>query len=1508
MLHSRRLLFLAFAAAFILSSSSSLLSQCGVERESVKTGTDPDAVKVNLGSSTNTTILNMQAFPTPNPIPPNNRVAPAETTVWVINATLTLFKLESDSDYHLVIQDASGNTMITEIPAPMCVGSTSPFLSAITNARAKFDAMLTATTSFQTANIPVQITGVGMFDFPHGQTGAAPNQMELHPVLDIIFNPSTTAPDFTAGASPTSLSVNQGGSGSSTITTAVSGGFNSAISLSTSGMPSGVTANFSPSSIAAPGSGSSTLTFTASSTATTGTANVTVTASGGGVSHILTVPLTINAVTAPDFTMSASPASLSLAQGSAGSSTITTAVKGGFNSALSLSASGLPTGVTASFNPSSIAAPGNGNSTLTFTASSTATTGTTNVTVTASGGGVTHTATVPLTITQKNILGINPPDHVVIVVEENHSFANIIGSAQAPFINSLAQQGALFTQSFAVEHPSQPNYLDLFSGSNQGVTDDSCPHTFSTENLASELTAAGLTFTGFSEDLPSAGSTVCTSGEYARKHSPWINFTNISTNANQPFTSFPTDFTTLPTISFVTPNLLDDMHDGTISQGDTWLQQHLNTYIQFAQAHNSLFIVTWDEDDNSSNNQIPTIFVGPMVKQGQFSETINHFNVLRTLEDLYGLTHVGSAANATAIADVWKQATPDFIVAASPASLSMNQGSSATTTVSVTTSGGFNSAVSLSASGLPSGVTASFSPASIAAPGNGSSTLTISASSIAAAGTFNVTVTAAGGGITHTTTVAVTVTTAQPPDFTVSLAPSSLSVTQGSSATSTISTSALGGFNSTVSLSASGLPSGVTASFSPASIGTPGSSTLTLTAAPTATTGTATVTITASGGGISHTATLSLTVNAAQTPDFTVNASPSSLSLAQGTSGASTITTNVSGGFNSAVSLSVSGLPSGVTASFSSASIAAPGSGSSTLTVTASATATTGTASVTVTATGGGVTHTAVISLTITANQAADFVLSASPTTLSVAQGTSGSTTISSATLGGFNAALPLSASGTPSGVTASFNPTSIAAPGSGNSTLTFTAGSTAATGTFNITVTAAGGGITHTVSVSLTITASGGSTTTQLLGNPGFENGPSNPAPWTLTSTHSPVEIINSSTKEPPHSGTFDAWLDGFGTNNTDTIMQQVTIPSNATAATLSFWLHIDTAETSTTTQFDKLTVQVRDSSGNVLSTLATFSNLDHVSGYKQHTFDLSSFKGQTIQIFLQGQEDFELQTSFVLDDFALNVTTPSGTDTTPPTTSITAPANGATVSGNVTVKATASDNVGVTQMQLLVDGNVVFTTTNATSLTFGFDTTSVANGSHTIVSKAFDAAGNVGTSSTITVTVSNSSGGTTTQVLGNAGFENGPSSPSPWVLTSSHSPIDIINSSSSEPPHSGTFDAWLDGFGQSNTDTIMQQVSIASTATAATLSFWLHIDTAETTTTTEYDKLTVQVRDSSGNVLMTLATFSNLDHAAGYQQHTFDLSPFIGKTIQIFMNGTEDFELQTSFVVDDVAVQVTQ
>lgn len=166
---------------------------CGVERWSVKTGTDPDSGLVNTTSITTATVATMRGYSPPSTLPSNNRIQPQETTVYSIDATLTEYKLETDSDYHLVIQDGSGSTMITEITDPACAAG-SPFLSAIQSARSQFDAAFSATGTFKTTSVPVRIRGVGFFDLLHGQTGVAPNGIELHPVLDIQFNPGTSPP------------------------------------------------------------------------------------------------------------------------------------------------------------------------------------------------------------------------------------------------------------------------------------------------------------------------------------------------------------------------------------------------------------------------------------------------------------------------------------------------------------------------------------------------------------------------------------------------------------------------------------------------------------------------------------------------------------------------------------------------------------------------------------------------------------------------------------------------------------------------------------------------------------------------------------------------------------------------------------------------------------------------------------------------------------------------------------------------------------------------------------------------------------------------------------------------------------------------------------------------------------------------------------------------------------------------------------------------------------------
>ena len=247
----------------------------------------------------------------------------------------------------------------------------------------------------------------------------------------------------------------------------------------------------------------------------------------------------------------------------------------------------------------------------------------------------------------RRLLSVPRPDHVVLVMMENHNYNEIIGNSSAPYINNtLAAQGALMTNSFAIEHPSEPNYLDIFSGDNQGVVDDTFPPPgapYTTPDLGGELIKAGFTFGGFSEDMPSVGYTGEFFDNYAGKHNPMVDFADVPASDNMPYAGFfPTDFTKLPTFSFVVPNLIDDMHDGTVSDGDTWLKNNIEPYRQWAQTHNSLLIVTFDEDDNG-NNQIATMFDGQMVKPGQYGEYLDHFGVLRTIEDMYGLPYAGPA-------------------------------------------------------------------------------------------------------------------------------------------------------------------------------------------------------------------------------------------------------------------------------------------------------------------------------------------------------------------------------------------------------------------------------------------------------------------------------------------------------------------------------------------------------------------------------------------------------------------------------------------------------------------------------------------------------------------------------------------------------------------------------------------------------------------------------------------------------------------------------------------------
>ena len=236
-----------------------------------------------------------------------------------------------------------------------------------------------------------------------------------------------------------------------------------------------------------------------------------------------------------------------------------------------------------------------------------------------------------------------PPkyDHVVVVIMENHSFDQIFQTREAVYLKKLAKGGAVFDNSYGVAHPSQPNYFALFSGSTQGVHDDGI-HSFAAPNLAARLRAHGKTFAGYVE----AGS--------PRKHNPWESFADAK-GFEKSLTDFPLDYAKLPSVSFVIPNLTNDMHDGTINQADVWLESHLGGYANWSKKNNSLLIVTFDEDDHHTKNRIFTVLYGFGIEPGRYSEKIDHYTVLRTIEDIETISPLGTSAARKVIGSGWSR-------------------------------------------------------------------------------------------------------------------------------------------------------------------------------------------------------------------------------------------------------------------------------------------------------------------------------------------------------------------------------------------------------------------------------------------------------------------------------------------------------------------------------------------------------------------------------------------------------------------------------------------------------------------------------------------------------------------------------------------------------------------------------------------------------------------------------------------------------------------------------------
>src|SRR5258706_741025 len=500
----------------------------------------------------------------------------------------------------------------------------------------------------------------------------------------------TATPDFSIAASPSSLTITQGSNGTSTSTITSLNGFNSATTLSATGLPTGVTAAFSTNPVTPPANGSatSTLTLTASSTATTGAATVTITGVSGSTTHSTTIALTVNAAATPNFTIAASPSSLTVTQGGNGTSTITITSQNSFSSATTLSTTGLPSGVTAAYSTNPVTPPPNGNatSTLTLTASATATVGTATLTVTGTTGSLGHSPTISLTVNSST----RTPTAVYDSTLKAPKCVNVASGCDSGPSLLLCRD----TLSGGSE-PNQPNTIN-------NSCSDGTSGTFHSDESNDRLVVATTDAGAFA-----AGKTVKVSATV------WA------------YSSFTSDHL--------------DLYYAANASSPTWVL--IATITPTAAGAQTL----------SANYTLPGGSLQAVRANFRYtgSASSRSTGAYDDHDDVIFAVGAGAAS---------------FTVSASPSSVNVQQGSTATSTITVTSQNGFNSATTLSASGLPSGVTAAFSPNPVTPPANGSatSTLTFTASASVPTGTSTITVTGTSGSLTASTTISLTVGTVGP--------------------------------------------------------------------------------------------------------------------------------------------------------------------------------------------------------------------------------------------------------------------------------------------------------------------------------------------------------------------------------------------------------------------------------------------------------------------------------------------------------------------------------------------------------------------------------------------------------------------------------------------------------------------------------------------------------------------------------------------------------------------------
>jgi phosphatidylinositol-3-phosphatase len=269
------------------------------------------------------------------------------------------------------------------------------------------------------------------------------------------------------------------------------------------------------------------------------------------------------------------------------------------------------------------------------------------------GAGRMPTSPVPL-----SALPRSSSSHVVVLVMENEEAGDVLGSPDAPYLNALARRYAVATNSYAIRHPSLPNYLALTSGSTHGITSDCTDCHVAGRNIVDQLEAARLTWKGYMEDLPRPCSSVASAGQYAKKHNPFMYYDDVVRSPSRcrrvvGFGALARDLRrgTLPAFAFISPNLCHDMHDCDVATGDRFLSGVV-PQLQRELGPHGFLVLTWDEGDSDAGccadaygGRIATIVAGPDVRRGARSgRAVDHYGVLRTIENALGLPPLAGAA------------------------------------------------------------------------------------------------------------------------------------------------------------------------------------------------------------------------------------------------------------------------------------------------------------------------------------------------------------------------------------------------------------------------------------------------------------------------------------------------------------------------------------------------------------------------------------------------------------------------------------------------------------------------------------------------------------------------------------------------------------------------------------------------------------------------------------------------------------------------------------------------